>query len=83
VANSEGKYGGVFTTNALKAKRGNGDIAPFIPNLGNRWMLVVSLTPQPLYHHGKSAPAPTDEEVLLAPVRKFWRRGICVAPVGI
>jgi hypothetical protein len=39
---------------ATKAYWGSGGIAPRILDLGNRWRLVVSFTPRPLYPLGKS-----------------------------
>jgi hypothetical protein len=39
---------------------GSGGIAPRTPNLGNRWMRLVSFTPRPPYSQGKSPQYPLD-----------------------
>jgi len=47
----------------IKTYRGNGGIAPSIPDLGIRWGWVVSFTPRPLYPQGKRPQYPLDRRL--------------------
>jgi len=42
---------------------GSGGIVPCIPNLGTRWIWVVSFTPWPLYSRTKSPCYPLDRRL--------------------
>jgi hypothetical protein len=47
----------------MKTYWGSGGIAPRILDLGTRWRWVVSFTPRPLYHQGKSPWYPLDRRL--------------------
>jgi hypothetical protein len=47
----------------MKAYWGSGGIAPHIPDLGIRWLCVVSFTPRPLYPWGKIPWYPLDRKL--------------------
>jgi hypothetical protein len=46
----------ILTKKAMVTEKRSGGIATFIPNVGTRWGLVVSLTWWPLYPMGKESP---------------------------
>ena len=50
----------VIAVHAMKARRGSGDIALLILNLGARRRSVVNITPRPLYPR-EITPAPTEQ----------------------